>query len=180
MKKSASSHQATVVILKILIFYQKKKKRKKIAKGKIKYKQIALYRSKIGIKELLSRKAAIYASTYHHSRSCRSCLGCHCSLVSLMLRRFDFGLQMCRRVKILAFLPHATTFYVIHTHGYGVVVCVNHCAVCRMCKAAISLSTRTVSPLELPAHLRAKQHWLQPETAGRAHASQDGPSPSPS
>lgn len=76
---------------------------------------------------------------------------------------------MCRRVKILAFLPHATTFYVIHTHGYGVVVCVNHCAVCRMCKAAISLSTRTVAPLELPAHLRAKQHWLQPETAGRAH-----------
>lgn len=96
-----------------------------------------------------------------------------------MLRRFDFGLQMCRRVKILAFLPHATTFYVIHTHGYGVVVCVNHCAVCRMCKAAISLSTCTVSPLELPAHLCAKQHWLQPEKAGRSHASQDGSSPSP-
>lgn len=165
-KKSASSHQAILAILSILIFLPRKKKKQK---GKRKYKQTALNWSKIGIKELLSRKAAIYASTYHHSRSCRSCLGCHRSLVGLVLRRFDFGLQMCRRVKILAFLPHATTFYVIHTHGYGVVVCVNHCAVCRMCKAAISLSTRTVAPLELPAHLRAKQHWLQPETAGRAH-----------
>lgn len=75
----------------------------------------------------------------------------------MVLRSFDFGLQVCRRVKIFAFLPHATPLYVIHTNGYGVVVCVDHGAVCRVCKAAVCLSPGTVSSLELPAYLRQQE-----------------------
>lgn len=91
--------------------------------------------------------------TYHDcGRGC-SCLGGHRGLVGLVLRSFDFGLQVCRRVKIFAFLPHATPLYVIHTNGYGVVICVDHCAVCGVCKAAVGLSPGTVSSLELPAYL---------------------------
>lgn len=56
-------------------------------------------------------------------------------------------------MKIFAFLPHATPLYVIHTNGYGVVVCVDHGAVGGVCKAAVGLSPGTVSSLELPADL---------------------------
>lgn len=92
--------------------------------------------------------------TYHDCGRGRGCLGGHRSLVGLVLRSFDFGLQVCRRVKIFAFLPHATPLYVIHTNGYGVVTCVDHGAVCGVCKAAVGLSPGTVSSLELPAYLR--------------------------
>lgn len=92
--------------------------------------------------------------TYHDCGRGRGCLGGYRGLVGLVLRGFDFGLQVCRRVKIFAFLPHATPLYVIHTNGYGVVVGVDHGAVCRVCKAAVCLSPGTVSSLELPAYLR--------------------------
>lgn len=92
--------------------------------------------------------------TYHDCGRGRGCLGGHRSLVGLVLRSFDFGLQVCRRVKIFAFLPHATPLYVIHTNGYGVVTCVDHGAVCGVCKAAVGLSPGTVSSLELPAYLQ--------------------------
>lgn len=91
--------------------------------------------------------------TYHDCGRGRSCLGGHRGLVGLVLRSFDFGLQVCRRVKIFAFLPHATPLYVIHTNGYGVVICVDHCAVCGVCEAAVGLPPGTVSSLELPAYL---------------------------
>lgn len=92
--------------------------------------------------------------TYHDCGRGRGCLGGYRGLVGLVLRGFDFGLQVCRRVKIFAFLPHATPLYVIHTNGYGVVVGVDHGAVCRVCKAAVCLSPGTVPSLELPAYLR--------------------------
>lgn len=85
-------------------------------------------------------------------------------MVGLVLRSFDFGLQVCRRVKIFAFLPHATPLYVIHTNGYGVVVCVDHGAVCGVCKAAVGLPPGTVSSLELPAYLG---HGQQEQTLRR-------------
>lgn len=91
--------------------------------------------------------------TYHDCGRGRGCLGGHRGLVGLVLRSFDFGLQVCRRVKIFAFLPHATPLYVIHTNGYAVVVCVDHGAVGGVCKAAVGLSPGTVSSLELPADL---------------------------
>lgn len=91
--------------------------------------------------------------TYHDCGRGRGCLGGYRGLVGLVLRSFDFGLQVCRRVKIFAFLPHATPLYVIHTNGYGVVICVDHGAVCGVCKAAVGLSPGTVSSLELPAYL---------------------------
>lgn len=56
-------------------------------------------------------------------------------------------------MKIFAFLPHATPLYVIHTNGYGVVVCVDHGAVGGVRKAAVGLSPGAVSALELPADL---------------------------
>lgn len=91
--------------------------------------------------------------TYHDCGRGRGCLGGHRGLVGLVLRSFDFGLQVCRRVKIFAFLPHATPLYVIHTNGYGVVVCVDHGAVGGVRKAAVGLSPGAVSALELPADL---------------------------
>lgn len=94
--------------------------------------------------------------TYHDSGRGRCCLGGHRGLVGLVLCSFDFGLQVCRRVKIFAFLPHATPLYVIHTNGYGVVVCVDHGAVCGVCKAAVGLSAGTIASLEFPADLRAQ------------------------
>lgn len=91
--------------------------------------------------------------TYHDCGRGRGCLGGHRGLVGLVLRSFDFGLQVCRRVKIFAFLPHATPLYVIHTNGYGVVICVDHGAVGGVCKAAVGLSPGAVASLELPAYL---------------------------
>lgn len=88
----------------------------------------------------------------------------------MVLRSFDFGLQVCRRVKIFAFLPHATPLYVIHTNGYGVVVCVDHGAVCRVCKAAVRLSPGTVSSLELPAYLRHRREQSAAEKSLAATA----------
>ena len=102
---------------------------------------------------LRRRRGGRERPTYHDRGRRRGCLGCHRGLVGLVLRSFDFGLQVCRRVKIFAFLPHATPLYVIHTNGYGVVVCVDHCAVRGVCEAAVGLSAGTVSSLELPAYL---------------------------
>lgn len=98
-------------------------------------------------------------------------------MVGLVLRRFDFGLQVCRRVKIFAFLPHATPLYVIHTNGYGVVVCVDHGAVGGVCKAAVGLSPGTVSSLELPAYLgQGRRVERAAERRPREGAAPSGPS----
>lgn len=112
--------------------------------------------------------------TYHDCGRGRGCLGGHRGLVGLVLRGFDFGLQVCRRVKIFAFLPHATPLYVIHTNGYGVVVCVDHSAVCRVCKAAVCLSPGTVSSLELPAYLRQGERAERCRRKPGAHRAHGG------
>lgn len=74
-------------------------------------------------------------------------------LAHLLLTRFDFGLQMGRWVKILALLPGAAAFDVVHAHSDGVISGVNHRAVTGVRKAAICFAPRTVSPLKLTAHL---------------------------
>lgn len=70
-----------------------------------------------------------------------------------MLSGFDFGLQVSRRVKVLALLPRAAALYVVHTHSDCVVVGVDHGAICRMGKATVVLPTRAVTPLIFPAYL---------------------------
>lgn len=79
---------------------------------------------------------------------------CHDCVIALLLTGFDFGLQVCRRVKILALLPGAAALDVVHANSDGVIRGVNHWAVTGVSKAAICLSSRTVSTLELAANLR--------------------------
>lgn len=71
-----------------------------------------------------------------------------------MLTGFDFGLQVCRRVKILALVPGAATLDVVHANSDSVINGVNHWRVTGVSKAAICLSSGTVSPLKLPAYLK--------------------------
>lgn len=88
----------------------------------------------------------LLAQTAHHG-----CGGC--GLIHLVLSSLDFGLQMSRRVEVLALFPGATTLNVVHAHSDGVVIGVDHGAVCRMGKATVILTPRAVSPLILPTHL---------------------------
>lgn len=70
-----------------------------------------------------------------------------------MLGGFDFGLQVSRRVKVLALLPRAAALYVVHTHSDCIVVGVNHSAICWVGKATVVLATCAVTPLVFPTHL---------------------------
>lgn len=90
--------------------------------------------------------------SYH---GCSCSLGCHSCLIDLLLTGFDFGLQVRRRVKILALLSGTAALDVVHANSDGVVSGVNHWAVTGVSKAAICLPSCTVSPLKLAAHLRA-------------------------
>lgn len=90
----------------------------------------------------------------YHSCSCGCGLCCHCCLIDLLLTGFDFGLQVCRRVKILALLPGTATLDVVHANSDSVIRGVNHWAVTGMSKAAIRLPSCTVSSLKLTTHLR--------------------------
>lgn len=71
----------------------------------------------------------------------------------MLLTGFDFGLQVGRRMEILALLPGAAALDVIHTNGDGVIGGVDHWAVTGVSEAAIRFRSCTVSPLKLPAHL---------------------------
>lgn len=93
----------------------------------------------------------------YHGCSCG--LGCHCCLTDLLLTGFDFGLQVCRRVKVLALLPGAPALDVVHADSDCVIGAVNHRAVTGVSKAAIRLPSCTVSPLKLATHLKQKQWW---------------------
>lgn len=94
--------------------------------------------------------AALLKANAHHGRGSRG-------LVHLMLGGLNFGLQMSRRVKVLALFPGAPTLDVVHAHGDGVVVGVDHGAVCRVSEAALALPSGTVSPLILATHLNERE-----------------------
>lgn len=85
--------------------------------------------------------------------------GCSCGLgrdgclTGLLLTGFDFGLQVCRRVKILALLPGAAALDIVHANGDSVISGVNHGTVTGVSEAAVCLSPRTVSPLKFAANL---------------------------
>lgn len=91
--------------------------------------------------------------------------GCSCGpgstarLTDLLLTGFDFGLQVCRRVKILALLPGAAALDVVHANSDCVIGGVNHRAVTGVSKTAIRLPSGTIPPLKLTAHLDEEQWW---------------------
>lgn len=89
------------------------------------------------------------SSTYHCSCSC---------LVHLVLSCLDFGLQVCRGMKVLAFLPRASTFDVIHANCNSIFICVYHCNIYRVSIAAIILTTCAISSLKLSTNLKRKSH----------------------
>lgn len=84
--------------------------------------------------------------TAHHGRG-------GCGLVHLVLGCLDFGLQMGRRVEVLALFSGAPALDVVHAHSDGVVIGVDHGAVCGVGEAAVVLPPRAVSPLVFPTHL---------------------------
>lgn len=84
--------------------------------------------------------------TAHHGRG-------GCGLVHLVLGSLDLGLQMGRRVEVLALFPGAPALDVVHAHGDGVVVGVDHGAVGGVGEAAVVLPPGAVAPLIFPAHL---------------------------
>lgn len=93
------------------------------------------------------------SSTYHCSCSC---------LVHLVLSCLDFGLQVCRGMKVLAFLPRASTFDVIHANCNSIFICVYHCNIYRVSIAAIILTTCAISTLKLSTNLKRKSHcWAE-------------------
>lgn len=92
---------------------------------------------------------ATLVQTAHHG-----CGGC--GLVHLVLGSLNFGLQMGRRVEVLALFPGAPTLDVVHAHGDCVVVGVDHGAVRGVGKAAIVLPPRAVAPLIFPTHLETR------------------------
>lgn len=86
----------------------------------------------------------------HHGRG-------GCGLVHLVLGSLDFGLQVGRRVEVLALFPGAAALDVVHAHGDGVVVGVDHGAVRGVGEAAVVLPPRTVASLILPTYLEKKK-----------------------
>lgn len=87
--------------------------------------------------------------------SCSGCSLCCCSLVDLVLGSLYLGLQMCRRMKIFALFPRASSLDVIHADGYCVVIGVNHCAVSRMSKSTIIFSSVAIATLVLSTYLKS-------------------------
>lgn len=74
-----------------------------------------------------------------------------------MLRRLDLGLQVCRRVEVLALLARAAALDVVHADGDRVVAGVDHGAVARVGEAAVRLATGAVAALELAADLEERR-----------------------
>lgn len=87
--------------------------------------------------------------TAHHGRG-------GCGLVHLVLSCLNFGLQVGRWVEVLALFSGAAALDVVHAHGNGVVVVVDHGAVSRVGEAAVILPSRAVAPLIFPTHLEMK------------------------
>lgn len=96
-------------------------------------------------------------STVRYGQSCPYHCSCSC-LVHLVLSCFDFGLQVCRGVKVLAFLPRASPFDVIHANCNSIFICVYHCNIYRVSVTAIVLTTCAISTLKLSANLKRKSH----------------------
>lgn len=113
----------------------------------------------------------------HHGCSCGGGLRGHSRLVGLVLRRLDLGLQVRRRVEVLALLARAAALDIVHADGDRVVAGVDHGAVARVGEAAVRLAAGAVAALELAADLRGEvadrekmwtDTWMFAERRGRS------------
>lgn len=86
--------------------------------------------------------------SYHHVGSW---------MVHLVMSCLELSLQVCRRMKVLAFLPGASTFDVIHADSHSIITCLNHGNICGVSIAAIVLTTGTISTLKFSANLKGKK-----------------------
>lgn len=68
-------------------------------------------------------------------------------------------------MKVLAFLPRASTFDVIHANCNSIFICVYHCNIYRVSITAIILTTCAISTLKLSTNLKRKSHcWERHHT----------------
>lgn len=72
----------------------------------------------------------------------------------MVMRCFEFGLQVSRRMKVLASLPEASTSDVIHADPHSVVTHINHGNIHGVSIAAVVLTTGTISTLKFAADLK--------------------------
>lgn len=74
-------------------------------------------------------------------------------MVHLVMSCLQFGLQVWRRMKVLAFLPGASAFNVIHADCHTIIRHFNHRNIRRVSIATIILPTGTISTLKFTANL---------------------------
>lgn len=79
-------------------------------------------------------------------------------MVHLVMSCPEFGLQVCRRMKVPAFLPGASPLDVIHADRHGIITCLNHGNIRGVSIATIVYTTGTISTLEFSANLKLKQN----------------------
>lgn len=83
------------------------------------------------------------------------------SVVHLVMSCLEFGLQVCGRMEVLAFLPGASAFDVIHADSHSIVIYINHGRICGVSVAAIVLTPGTISTLKFSANLQfIRTHWF--------------------
>lgn len=75
----------------------------------------------------------------------------------MVMSCLELGLQMRRRMKILAFLPGASTFDIIHADRHSVIAHFDHGSIRRVSVAAIILPTGAISTLKFPANLKEER-----------------------
>ena len=66
-------------------------------------------------------------------------------------------------MEVLALFPGAAALDVVHAHGDGVVVGVDHGAVGGVGEAAVVLAPGAVAPLVLPTHLETRRETMKRE-----------------
>jgi hypothetical protein len=91
-------------------------------------------------------------------------------MVHLVMSCPEFGLQVGRRMKVLAFLPGASAFNVIHADCHRIISDFNHGNIRRVSIAALALPTGTISTLKFTANLKKEtkqKHIHFPMVTGR-------------
>lgn len=105
----------------------------------------------------------------HHGCSCGGGLRGHSCLVGLVLGGLNLGLQVGRRVEVLALLAGAAALDVVHADGDRVVTGVDHGTVAWVGEAAVGLAASAVAALELAANLGAGESRAQANRHTKMH-----------
>lgn len=94
-----------------------------------------------------------------------------------MLRSLDPGLQVSRRVEVLALVPAAATFNVVHADDDRVLAAVHHAGLQGVGVAAVALAPRAVAALKLPTDLQLVCAHVFLRGGAIAHGCQAGGAP---